>query len=664
MQLKPGQHIGEYEILEVIGSGGFSVVYRAQDLNLLRPVAIKQLSPEAFSEAGSREWFLREARLAASLDHPNIVATYALREQGDDIFMVMEYLPHGDLHTLVIDKGALDRALFIRVAEDTCHALEALHAQGVIHRDIKPENILIAQDSKFKLADFGLAHIHRTRQRGLNSASGPQPGTIFYMSPEQATGARITLRSDIYSLGVVLYEAMTGHYYLPYHQDEDDEGRLQTLIVEAPPLPLRRFHSSVPEALGEPILRALSKDPAQRPASAREFLADLKRALSRSRHTTLSRAHRDLIGQPAPASPDLLRELYAIRTLRDADGQPEQAQQRLHAIWEEYQGVPEVAAEWGETLIALSNPTDGRDWLERAVRLRPHLPFAQLALADLYRDVFDEPEMAGDALIAAIHADADLVYAVLYDDIVDSLNDPDQYETFVALFQQAAAERPTPAIFHNLGQVLALHPARERASVAAFEQAIILDQQYGPAYVGLGSLLIELNRIPDAVALLEQAVRSSFPYLPPENWHKTATVYQPPHAFQALAVTYAQLGQFEKSALAARRVLEMAPQEMDADAPELLDVYVQVAHSWIVAGQYQRAYWFLDQIVPLARHWPKPEVFSLMESLSGDVDPKTWARRRPSNGRKGRLSGLGRSLLGGPGGGRKDETTVIAQRTK
>jgi len=204
MQLKPGDTIGEYEILEVIGNGGFSVVYRAEDTNLLRPVAIKQLSPEAFSEAGTREWFIREARLSASLNHPNIVATFALREQGDSIFLVMEYLSGGDLHNLVSERGPLDRATLLRVASNVCHALETLHARNVIHRDIKPENILIAQEGHFKLADFGLAHVRQARHDGLNRASGPQPGTLLYMSPEQALGKKVTARSDLYSLAAVL----------------------------------------------------------------------------------------------------------------------------------------------------------------------------------------------------------------------------------------------------------------------------------------------------------------------------------------------------------------------------------------------------------------------------------------------------------------------------
>lgn len=628
MRLRPGKLIGEYRILEVIGSGGFSVVYKGEDTNLLRPVAIKQLSPEAFSEAGTREWFVREARLAARLDHPNIVATYALRDQGDDIFLIMEYLPGGDLHSLVAEKGPLDRTTFLRVATDMCHALEALHAQGVIHRDIKPENILIAHDGKFKLTDFGLAHIHQMRQHGLNSASGPQPGTLFYMSPEQAMGGHVTARSDVYSLAVVLYEAMTGHYYLPYYQEAQDDRDLMRLITQTPPIPIRRFHPTMPAAISDPLMRALSKNPAHRPGSAREFLSDIKNAFSRSRHTTLSQVHQQLSAQPTIASPELLRELYAVRTVRDAQQQPAVAQQRLHQIWETFHGVPEVAAEWGETLVALGNAAEGRDWLERALRLKPAMPFAQLALADLYRDVYDNTEAANDAMVLAIQVDSDLVYAVLYEDMVRSLDDLEVYESYVTLFKRAADEHPLASIYHNLGQVLALGNGREDESMAVYRRAIVLDPKYGPAYVGLGSLLMELDRVPDAITLLEEATRSLFPILSPEDWHKTATVYQLPHAYQSLAVAYAQLGDLEKSANAARTVLEMAPAELEEDAPELLDVYARAVERWIKRGEFQRAYFLLNLILPLAHRWRKEEVFSLMERLQNDEPARSKLDKR------------------------------------
>ena len=612
MRLRPGDFIGEYRIVSVIGNGGFSVVYRAEDTHLLRPVAIKQLSPEVFSEAGTREWFIREARLAASLNHPNIVATYALREEGDNLFLIMEYLPGGDLHSLIEETGPLDRATLLKVASDVCHALETLHARNVIHRDIKPENILIAEEGQFKLADFGLAHIRQAQQHSLNRAFGPQPGTLLYMSPEQALGEEITVRSDIYSLAIVLYEAMTGHYYLNYDHQVPDEDVLLEMVTTAAPIAPNRRHPSVPAEFAEVLMHALHKNPEQRPRTAREFLTEIKTAISRSKRSTLTQKRRQLEPHPALTTPELLRDLYRVRTLRDAEHQPQQALQLLQTIWETYPGVPEVAAEWGETMLALDRMDEGRDWLERAVRLKPELPFAQLALADLYRNEDENEDEADDALIQAIHADPDLAYAVLFEDIVQSRNDPATYDHYVAIFQRAAEEQHTAPLFHNLGQVLALGKGREKDSIMAFQMALEFDPDYGPSYVGLASLLIDLGQVNKAARLLEQATYRYFPTLPPEDWHKANTVYQRQHAFLALAVAYAQVNQYENSAVAACTVLDLAPQELEEDADALLEAYVQAAEDWMRNGEHLRAYKLLNQIIPLAAYWGKVEVFMLL----------------------------------------------------
>jgi serine/threonine protein kinase/Tfp pilus assembly protein PilF len=620
-QLKPGDSIGEYRILEVIGNGGFSVVYKAEDTTLGRLVAIKQLLPDAFSEEGSREWFIREARLTASLNHPNIVHIYALRERGQSLFLVMEYLPGGDLHTLVEQEGPLNRSTLLKVTTDICLALETLHARNVIHRDIKPENILIAQPNHFKLADFGLAHANIVPTDSTDDATGPQPGTLLYMSPEQAWGREVTARSDIYSLAVVLYEAITGRYYLDVDLSSiDDETLRQAIADDLPRLPVS-YHESVPPEISAPLMRALSKNPADRTPNARTFLSDIRSAVARSKHATLSQRRRPLEPQSAQTPPDLLQELYEIRTIRDANHEPEKARDRLHTIWETYPGIPEVAAEWGETLIALGRSTEGRPWLESALRMKPGLPFAQLAMADLYRTVDENDDAADEAIIQAIHADPDLVYAVLYEDIVDSLEEPGKYEEYVALFRRALSERVTPAVLHNLGQILALSKTHEAESIETFEAAISRDPNYGPAYVGLGSLLIEMGQLDRALELLQQATYSYFPNLPPEDWHKTNTIYQRPHAFLALAVTYAQVGHFENSAIAARTVLELAPKELDDDAPALLDAYVQAAKTWIKQGEHLRAYKFLNQVIPLAATWGNVQIFTLLEVTQNQVDP-------------------------------------------
>lgn len=627
MRLRPGDTIGEYRIQQVIGNGGFSVVYRAQDTNLLRTVAIKQLNPDAFAEEGTREWFIREAQLTASLTHPNIVQIFSLRDEGDLIFLVMEYLP-SDLHELIDLTGPLDRQQFTRVASDICRALETLHARNVIHRDVKPENILIGPEGQFKLADFGLAHVRQLH--GAADAQGPQPGTLLYMSPEQAFGREVTARSDIYSLAVVLYEAVTGHYYFPFDEHDDSDDLLLEMIDNDDPLPIEHHHPSIPLDIEAPLLRALSKDPAERPPTARAFMAELKNAITHSKLTTLSKKRRDPNSarqNDVPAA--LRRDLYAIRTLRDAEHQPGPALEQMRVIWQTYPGVPEVTAEWGECLAAVGRIEEGRNWLENAVRLNPDLPFAQLALADIYRAAEDRDEDADQATIQAIIADPDLVYAVLYEDIAAALEDPDAYEQIAALFREASEESPTPAVLHNLGQVLSLHPGCAGDAVAAFEEALGINDRYGPAAVGLASLLIDLDRVPEAIPLLEHARYASYPDLPDDDWHKASTVYQPVHAHLALAVAYAETEQYENSVIAARAVLDLNAAELEEDAPELLTTYADAAHNWLQRGDALRAYKFLNQVIPLAAYWGDVEIFALLEEAQQRVEasqqrPHQW----------------------------------------
>lgn len=624
MQLQPGDRIGEYVVRDLIGDGGFSLVYLAEDVQLQRLVAIKQLRAEAFAEDGSREWFMREARLTASLNHPNIVQIYSLRDEGDSLFLIMEYLP-GDLLSLVHERGPLDRALLLRVAADICRALETLHARGVIHRDIKPENILIGANQQFKLADFGLAHANQVFLDSHDASSGPQPGTLLYMSPEQALGLEVTPQSDLYALAVVLYEAITGHYYLDYDEAGGDEETLTALIAHADPLPLRPHHPSIPPEVEGPLAAALSKDPAARPAAARDFAAALREVLARGNGRRPSSQPR-----PAPArAHDLAPELAPVRILRDAQGQPQRAQSRLRPLWERYRHVPEVVAEWGETLLALGETARGRDLLEEAVRARPDLPFAQLALAEVYHAA-GEFDSAVAALHAALRADPDLVFAALYDEMSASLDDPAAFADFVELFQTAADKAPSAALLHNLGQVLALDKNRAAESAAAYEAAIELDPAYGPPYVGLGSLLSEQGRADEAIAVLEQAVHGAFPALPPGEWHKVQTVYQRQHAYIALAVTYAQVGQFEPSVGAARSALDLAPLDLEEDAPALLDAYALAAQHWLRGGPSRRAYRFLEQVMPLAATWGDERFFSLLQAAELAVSaatrrPQIWA---------------------------------------
>ena len=610
MQLQTGQIIGDYRILEVIAEGGFSVVYRAEDIKLKRQVAIKQFDPAAFTEETSRAWFTREAQLTATLEHPNIVHIYALLEEDEQMFLVMEYLP-GDLHTLLQESGPLPRADLLRMARDICGALSTLHRHKVIHRDIKPENILIGADGAFKLADLGLAHVRPGQPLGRDDGHGPQPGTLLYMSPEQALGQKVTPRSDLYSLAVVLYEAVTGHYYLPYDEEADDDETLLELIVHADPLPVDTRPPGVPPQIEAVLRRALSKNPAQRPPNAETFLAELKRALTPRRRKQNARRRSSKRG--VRLAPALRRELLAIRTLRDVDGDVRAAYERARALWQAHLNVPEVQAEWGETLWVAGDVESGRELLEQALQAKRKLPFAWLALAELYREVDGDAQAADEALVQAIISDPDVVYALWHEEIAAAAQeDPATYEQIVALFRRAIVARPTPAIWHNLGQVLALAPERLAESEAAFEEALALNPRYGPAAVGLGTLLLAHEQAEEAIPLLEEACSAHFPPPPPEGSCKAATVYQPAHAYHALAIAYAQVGDAVRSAEAARHVLALAPHLLEADARALLDTYVEAAQNALAAGHPHHARALLQLCAPLAQWWGDERVAALL----------------------------------------------------
>src|SRR5258708_21207241 len=156
MLLQRGDLLDEFRILDVIGGGGFSVVYKAEDTVLDRLVAIKQLNPGAFVEFGTEERFIREAKLAASLNHPNIVSIYTFKRQGGSLFLIMENLDGGSVREMIEEYGHLSQGTLLKLATHVCHALDVLHGRGVIHRDIKPANILHTGSGDFKLADFGL----------------------------------------------------------------------------------------------------------------------------------------------------------------------------------------------------------------------------------------------------------------------------------------------------------------------------------------------------------------------------------------------------------------------------------------------------------------------------------------------------------------------------
>ena len=273
-----GQTLGHYRIQEKLGEGGMGVVYLAEDTQLGRRVAIKLLPEEYASQEDRLQRFLSEAKLASSINHPNIVSIYELGEAEGRRFIAMEYVPGQSLRVSLQKRGlTLNRllALALPVAE----ALARAHRAGIIHRDIKPENLLVSEDGYIKVADFGLAKLkpshsgEATVTGQVSTDAGKVVGTVAYMSPEQLQGHEVDPRSDIFSFGAVLYEMATGRS--PFLRDS--AASTSAAILRDDPRPVRTLAGSLPVEVENLVNKALEKDPAFRYQAMDELAADLRR---------------------------------------------------------------------------------------------------------------------------------------------------------------------------------------------------------------------------------------------------------------------------------------------------------------------------------------------------------------------------------------------------
>lgn len=257
-----------YKVTEKVGSGGMAEVYKAYDPVLNRVVAIKTLHPQFAQEEDFIARFRREAQSAANLNHSNIVNVYDWGREGNTYFIVMEYLEGKNLKQLIEEKGALDASEAVGIASKVLQALEVAHQNEVIHRDIKPGNIIINPQGEVKVTDFGIARAGAT---STMTQTGSIVGTAQYISPEQAQGATAEAPSDLYSLGVVLYEMLTGSP--PFEGDSPVAVALKQVNEE--PVPPRKLRPDIPKPLETVVMHALSKNPSDRYQDAAEFREDL-----------------------------------------------------------------------------------------------------------------------------------------------------------------------------------------------------------------------------------------------------------------------------------------------------------------------------------------------------------------------------------------------------
>ena len=268
-----GKVLGErYEVIEKIGGGGMALVYKAKCRLLNRFVAIKILRSEFTSDEDFLKKFKRESQAAASLSHPNIVGIYDVGIEDDIHYIVMEYIKGQTLKELIKEKGALNCEFATDVAIQIASALENAHSNHIVHRDIKSHNIMLREDRTVKVTDFGIA---RAVSSSTITNTGNIIGSVHYFSPEQARGGYADEKSDIYSLGVVLYELVTGQ--LPF------EGETPISIaykhIQEKPLNPSKINNKIPKSLENIILKCMSKEIANRYSSVTEIISDLKQSL-------------------------------------------------------------------------------------------------------------------------------------------------------------------------------------------------------------------------------------------------------------------------------------------------------------------------------------------------------------------------------------------------
>ncbi|HUR29375.1 MAG TPA: serine/threonine-protein kinase [Planctomycetota bacterium] len=279
MSLTPGEQLGRYEILSLLGTGSMGEVYRAKDSRLGRDVAIKVLLQEFTSDQDRLKRFEREARAASAMNHPNIVSLYDIGEHEDSPYLVTELL-EGETLRHRLDRGALPLESALEVGRQIAKGLAAAHEKGIVHRDLKPENVFLLPDGRIKILDFGLAKLMEggtacdllTSTSAVTTEIGVVLGTVAYMSPEQARGKAADHRSDLFSFGALLFEMVAGH--TAFHRDTAADTFAAIMEEELPPL--SKLGIAVPPALQELLHGLLEKDVDARIQSAEQVVSELE----------------------------------------------------------------------------------------------------------------------------------------------------------------------------------------------------------------------------------------------------------------------------------------------------------------------------------------------------------------------------------------------------
>lgn len=390
MILRPGTFLQDrYEILEQIGSGGMSVVYKAKCHKLNRLVAIKVLKEEFCNDSNFVSKFKMEAQSAAGLSHPNIVSVYDVIDEGKLHYIVMELIEGITLKSYIQKKGRLEVKETIGIAIQVAQGIAAAHEQHIIHRDIKPQNMIISKDGKVKVADFGIA-----RAVSAQTMTSSAMGSVHYISPEQARGGFSDERSDIYSLGVTMYEMVTGR--VPF--EGDNTVAIALAHLEDVVVPPSVYNPEIPVSLERIILRCMEKKPERRYRSAQDVITDLRAALIRPSevgNSPVDVEERALNGETVQISSEQLSQIKQFhRPERLEPERKETYEREAKAAWEAYREENEPDT---------PEPERGR---------RPQRP-SEMSKASAKRRSRDEDEDRANPHIERILAGAGIVAAIV-----------------------------------------------------------------------------------------------------------------------------------------------------------------------------------------------------------------------------------------------------------
>jgi len=509
MPLAPNQQLFEYRIMRVLGQGAFGTVYLAHDTLLDRPVAIKELTLTAQTDEVAFKRFLQEARAAGGLNHPHVVTVYALKVVESNVYLVMEYLAGGSLRGLLEERSPLPVEKAVRIAADVCEGLAAAHAKSIVHRDVKPENILLTEDGRAKVGDFGIVHVPRGAGGTSLTQAGFQPGTLVCMSPEQIRGRPVDGRSDVYQVGALLYEMLTGHHYVDLgaleQRARDTAGSnvmlfqarllelLDGAICKRKPEGVCQVRPGVPRWVGEVVVASLAKRVGERPTAEM-----LTQRLVGGGISLL-----DQVERPSPSNAEMAQD-HVNRGV--AYVEEEQWEEAIREYQDALRINPDCAEAHHKLGLAYYHQRRGDDAAreyQAALRINPRNVQVRLDLGEVYEFLSSQPDNAIREYEAALRIDPDSRIAYLrLSHHQDYLGDQN-----IRLHKAWLHTHPNDAKAHcYLGECHAKQ-GRWNKAVREFQIALRIEPDNAELHYDVVSAYEDQGRLDEAICEYEAALR-------------------------------------------------------------------------------------------------------------------------------------------------------------